>query len=279
MAGAILQLHFYYLFAMIFKDKLCWVTGASSGIGEALAYELAKQEARLIISARNEDELNRVKKNCLDYTSFCEVVPFDLSKPDEVERTANETISRFGNIFLLINNGGISQRSLAHETPIEIDRKILEVDFFSYVILTKAVIPGMIAQKEGYIAATSSISGKFGFPYRSAYTAAKHAIQGFFETLRIELQPFGISVTIAYPGRIKTNISLSAVESNGKPHGEMDPGQANGIPAEKCAKQFVKAIEKRKPEKLIGSKELLMVHIKRLCPWLFYKLVNKIKPN
>ncbi|MFA5647873.1 MAG: SDR family oxidoreductase [Bacteroidales bacterium] len=264
---------------MIFKDKLCWITGASSGIGEALAYELAKQGGRLIISARNEDELNRVKKNCLELTPFCEVVPFDLSNPNEVEKTANETITRYGNIFLLINNGGISQRALAHETPLEIDRKILEIDFFSYVILTKAVIPGMIAQKSGYIAATSSISGKFGFPYRSAYAAAKHAIQGYFETLRIELQPFGISVTIAYPGRINTNISFSAVKSDGSAHGQMDAGQANGIPAEKCAKQYIKAIEKRKPEKLIGSKELLMVHIKRLCPWLFFKMVNKIKPN
>lgn len=264
---------------MIFKDKLCWVTGASSGIGEALAYELAKQGARLIISARNEGELNRVKKNCLELTPFCEVVPFDLSNPNEVEKTANETIARFGNIFLLINNGGISQRALAHETPLEIDRKILEVDFFSYVILTKAVIPGMIAQKGGYIAATSSISGKFGFPYRSAYAAAKHAIQGYFETLRIELQPFGISVTIAYPGRINTNISFSAIKSDGNPHGQMDPGQASGIPAEKCARQYIKAIEKRKPEKLMGSKELLMVHIKRLWPWLFFKMVNKIKPN
>ena len=264
---------------MIFKDKLCWVTGASSGIGEALVYELAKQGAKLIISARNVAELNRVKTHCLGLTSFCEVVSFDLSNPNEVEKIAKETITEFGSIFLLINNGGISQRALAHETPLDIDRKIMEIDFFSYVILTKAVIPGMILQKEGFIAATSSISGKFGFPYRSAYAAAKHAIQGYFETLRIELQPFGISVTIAYPGRINTNISFSAVKSDGNPHGQMDPGQANGIPAEKCAIQYIKAIEKQKPEILIGSKELLMVHIKRLCPWLFYKMINKIKPN
>ena len=264
---------------MVFKDKLCWVTGASSGIGEALAYELAKQGARLIISSNNEAELERVKTNCIKLTSFCEAVAFDLSDPNVVQTTAIETVNRFGNIYLLINNGGISQRSLAHETPLEIDRRVMEIDFFSYVILTKAVMPGMIAQKAGYIAATSSISGKFGFPYRSAYAAAKHAIQGYYETLRLELEPLGISVTIAYPGRVNTSISINAITNDGKSHGVMDPGQANGISAEECARQYIKAIEAKKPEKLIGGKELLMVHIKRLFPRIFYKVIKKIKPN
>jgi short-subunit dehydrogenase len=264
---------------MIFKDKLCWVTGASSGIGESLAYELAKQGARLIISSRDVTELKRVRVNCLKQTPFCEIIPFDLSNPTLVEATAKETMSRFGNIYLLINNGGISQRSLAHETPLEIERKIMEVDFFSYLILTKAVLPGMISQGAGYIAATSSISGKFGFPYRSAYAAAKHAIQGYFETLRLELKPLGISVTIAYPGRVKTKISLNAITSDGKSHGAMDSGQTNGISAEKCARQYIKAITKQNPEKLIGGKELILVRIKQLFPWLFYRIVGKISPT
>ncbi|MDX9846686.1 MAG: SDR family NAD(P)-dependent oxidoreductase [Tenuifilaceae bacterium] len=264
---------------MIFKDKLCWVTGASSGIGEALAYELAKQGAKLIISSNDATELKRVQKNCLAQTTFCEAISFDLSNPSEVNTIAKDTVSRLGNIYLLINNGGISQRSLAHETPIEIDRRVMEIDFFSYLILTKAVVPGMISQGEGYIAATSSISGKFGFPYRSAYAAAKHAIQGYFETLRLELKPLGISVTIAYPGRVNTKISLNAITNEGKSHGVMDPGQANGISAEECARQYIRAIERRKPEKLIGGKELLMVHIKRLFPKLFFRIVGKISPT
>ncbi|PKP36013.1 MAG: short-chain dehydrogenase, partial [Bacteroidetes bacterium HGW-Bacteroidetes-15] len=174
---------------MIFKDKICWITGASSGIGEAIAYELAKQGAKLLISSNDPLELERVRTNCLDITPFCEAIPFDLSNPTEVKLIAQNTTKKFGPIFLLINNGGISQRALAVDTPIEIDRKILEIDFFSYVALTKEVMPGMIQAREGFIAATSSISGKFGFPLRSAYAAAKHAIQGFFETIRIELLP------------------------------------------------------------------------------------------
>ena len=264
---------------MIFKDKICWVTGASSGIGEAIAYELAKQGAKLLISSNDPQELDRVKTNCLNINSFCEAIPFDLSNPTEVKITALNTTKKYGPIFLLINNGGISQRSLAVDTPIEIDRKILEIDFFSYVAITKEVMPGMIQAREGFIAATSSISGKFGFPLRSAYAAAKHAIQGYFETLRIELLPHNIGVTIAYPGRVNTKISVNAIDKDEKSHGVMDPGQANGISAEECAKQYLKAIVKRKPEVLIGGKELLMVHIKRLFPSLFFKIVSKIKPT
>ncbi|MFO8021578.1 MAG: SDR family NAD(P)-dependent oxidoreductase [Perlabentimonas sp.] len=262
---------------MIFKDKTCWVTGASSGIGKAIVLELAKSGANLIISSNDSHELNLVKENCLEHTNFCEAIPFDLSNATEVESISKQVVNKYGPIFLLINNGGISQRALAHETPISLDRKILEIDFFSYIAITKVVMPGMIEAREGYIAATSSISGKFGFPLRSAYAAAKHAIQGYFETLRLELKPYNIGVTIAYPGRVNTNISLHALKKDGNEHGEMDKGQAGGISAEKCAKQYLKAIAKRKPEILIGGKELLMVHLKRLFPSIFFKVIGKIK--
>ena len=264
---------------MLFKDKVCWVTGASSGIGEALAYRLAREGAQLIISSNQPVELEQVASRCLKHTSFCNAIAFDLNNPDEVSRVAKETVEKFGPIYLLINNGGISQRALAPETPLELDRKIMEIDFFSYIILTKAVLPGMLSAGEGFIAATSSISGKFGFPLRSAYAAAKHAIQGYFETLRLELQPHNISVTIAYPGRVRTNISLSAIEKDGKAYGKMDPGQATGIPVERCAEEYIRAIKKRKPEKLIGGKELLMVHIKRLFPSLFFRVIKNVKPT
>ncbi len=259
-----------------FKDRLVWITGASSGIGKEITIQLAKEGAKLLISSNNPAELSDVAKICKDYTNFCVEIPIDLSNPQEVKQIADDTISKYGTIYLLINNGGISQRSLVMDTPVEIDRKLMEIDYFSYVIITKSVLPGMIDAKEGYIAATSSISGKFGFPLRSAYSAAKHAIQGFFETLRIEMLPYNVSVTIAYPGRIRTNISLHAIDQNGKAHGVMDPGQGNGLSAEECAKRYIKAIKKRKPEILIGKGELLAVHIKRLFPSLFFKIVHKI---
>ena len=178
-----------------------------------------------------------------------------------------------------MNNGGISQRSEISETSIEMHRKIMEIDFFSYIIITKTVLPSMIASGGGYIAATSSISGKFGFPLRSAYASAKHAIQGFFETLRIEMLSHNISVTIAYPGRVNTKISVNALKADGSAHGTLDAGQAGGITAEKCAQQYIKAIKHRKPEILIGGKELLMVHIKRFFPRLFFKIIGNIKPT
>ncbi len=263
----------------IFKNKLCWITGASSGIGEALALELAKQGANLILSSNQPHELERVHKMCAKYTNYCKLVAFDLSKPYEVQKTAQEILSDYGTPFLLVHNGGISQRSLIAETSMDLHRKIMEIDFFSYVLITKTVLPKMMEAKEGYIAATSSISGKFGFPLRSAYASAKHAIQGFFETLRIEMLPHNISVTIAYPGRVNTNISVNALKSDGTAHGTMDPGQAGGITAEKCAKIYLSAIKKREPEVLIGGKELLMVHIKRFFPRLFFRMVSRIKPT
>ncbi len=260
-----------------FKNKLVLITGASSGIGKAISFQLAKEGAKLLIADKNLDVLNNVKNECLKHTPFCESICFDLLNPSEVSAAATEILSKYGPIYLLINNGGISQRSLANETPIEIDRKIMEIDFFSYIILTKAFIPSMIEQKEGYIAATSSLSGKFGFHLRSSYSAAKHAIQGYFETLRMELKVHGISVTVAYPGSINTSISVNAIEKDGRPHGIMDPAQSNGMSAEECAKHYIKAIKKGRAEVLIGGKEIIMFHLRRFFPRLFFKIIGKIK--
>ena len=260
-----------------FKNKLCWVTGASSGIGEAIAIELAKEGAHLHLSSNQPKELEEVKNRCLQYTSVCHTSVFDLSNPDEVKKSAEAAVEKYGAVYLLINNGGISQRSEIIDTSIEMHRKIIEIDFFSYLIITKTVLPSMIEAGEGFIAATSSISGKFGFPLRSAYASAKHAIQGFFETLRIEMLRHNIAVTIAYPGRVNTKISMNALKADGTTHGAMDAGQAGGISAEKCAKQYIKAIKHKKPEVLIGSKELLMVPIKRFFPRIFFKIVGNIK--
>lgn len=260
-----------------FKNRLVLITGSTSGIGKAITLQLAKEGAKMIIADRNEADLNKTKEECLKYTSFCETITFDLSNPNEVSQAASTILEKYGPIYLLINNGGISQRSLAHETPIEIDRKIMEIDFFSYIILSKAFIPSMIKQKEGYIAVTSSLSGKFGFHLRSSYSAAKHALQGYFETLRMELKQHGISVTIAYPGSINTNISINAIEKDGSKHGVMDPAQSNGMSAETCAKHYIHAIKKGRAEVLIGGKEFIMFHLKRFFPRLFFKLIGKIK--
>lgn len=262
-----------------FTNKLVWITGASSGIGRQLALQLAREGARLILSTHNADELREVATECRKYTEFCEELVFDLGNSVVVQQVAETTAAKYPDIFCLINNGGISQRSLALETPMDVTRRIMEIDFFSHVAITTAVARNMAKNRQGYIAATSSISGKFGFPLRSAYASAKHAVQGFFETLRAEMKPLNVSVTVIYPGRIRTNISLHAIDGTGKEHGQMDPGQLNGLPPEICAKRYIKAIKKRKPARLIGRIELLPVYIKRYWPALFFKMVTKINPT
>jgi short-subunit dehydrogenase len=258
-----------------FKDKVIWITGASSGIGEALALEFARQEARLILSARREDELKRVgaltKLPELDLM----LLPFDLSDTKNASGLAAQIMNKFGRIDILINNGGYSQRSEAIETPIEIDRQLMEVNYFSYVALTKAVLPYMKRQKSGQIIAISSIAGKFGFYLRSSYSAAKHALHGFYESMRLETEKFGIKTLIVCPGKIKTNVSFNAITATGKVHNKMDESHENAMSAEECAKQIIKGIKSNKEEIFIGGKEILMVKIKRFFPKLFSKLVRK----
>ena len=259
-------------------DKVIWITGASSGIGEALAYEWSKLGARVILSARRESELERVKAACA-HSDRCTIAPLDLSRQEDIEATADRMLQQFGAIDILVNNGGISQRSLVIETDVAVDRRIMEVDYFSGVVLTKKLLPAMVAKGGGHIVAISSIVGMFGFPLRSAYSAAKHAMHGFYETVWAELHTQGIRVTVVCPGRILTDVSLHALTKDGTPHGEMDHGQANGITAETCARKIIRAVRKNKREVYIGQKDLLMIYFKRYIPWVYYRLVSRVQPK
>ncbi|NCB09688.1 MAG: SDR family NAD(P)-dependent oxidoreductase [Bacteroidia bacterium] len=144
--------------------------------------------------------------------------------------------------------------------------------------LTKAVLPSMIENGGGHIAVTSSIVGKFGFPYRSSYSASKQALHGFFESLRAENVQQNIRVSIIIPGRIKTNISVNAINKEGKSHARMDEGQDKGMAAEESAKIIIKRLKREKKEILVGGTEVIMVHIRRFLPWLYYRLSSKVKP-
>lgn len=261
-----------------FKDKVIWITGASSGIGEALAVEFAKQEARLILSARREDELKRVAALTKLPELDIMILPFDLSDTKNASGLTAQILNKFGRIDILINNGGYSQRSEAGETSIDIDRQLMEVNYFSYVALTKAVLPYMKCQKSGHIIAISSIAGKFGFYLRSSYSAAKHALHGFFDSLRLETEKQGIKTLIVCPGKIKTNVSLNAVTASGTAHNKMDESHEDAMSAEECAVQIISGILKNKEEVYIGGKEILMVKIKRFFPKLFGKLIRKQSP-
>lgn len=260
---------------MKFANKVVWITGASSGIGEALVYEFVKEGAKVIASARRAAELQRVRENCLQNKDKVQVLPLDLIDIEGMQ----EVVEGIGRIDVLVNNGGISQRSFAHETPLDVDRRIFEVNYFGQVALTKMVLPKMIQQGGGQIVAVSSITGKFGFPLRSAYSASKHAIHGFFETLGFELADKNIHVTIINPGRIRTNISFHALQKDGSPQESMDKGLDEGMPAELCAQKMLKAIYQRKKEANIGGKEIMMVYFKRFIPSLFRRIASRIDPK
>lgn len=264
---------------MFFKGKTVWIIGASSGIGRALAIDMAKLQADLVISSRDVEELEKVREVCLQHTKRCYIIPLDLEENTYYNPQVKEVIRLYNTIDYLILIGGISQRSLVFETPIEIDRRLMEINYFGNISLTKVVLPHMIEQKSGHIIVVSSIVGKFGFPLRSAYSASKHALHGFYETLRAEQKQNNINITIVIPGRVQTNISYNAVLKDGSRHKQLDDGQAQGISAESCSKQIINAIKKNKKEALIGGKEIWMVWIRKFLPFLFYSFANKIQPK
>jgi short-subunit dehydrogenase len=262
-----------------YNGKVIWITGASSGIGAALATTLAQWNTRLILSSNQPAELEMVKASLPLKPDNVLTLPLDLGDPASLSGKAEEALAAFGHIDILINNGGISQRSRVMETSMEAIRKIMEIDFFSGVILTKSVLPSMAARGSGWIASVSSITGKFGFPLRSAYSAAKHAMVGFYESLGNEYYDQGIRTTLVFPGRVSTNISLGALGPDGKPQGIMDHGQEYGITPEQCAMDILNGIRKNKREVLSGGKELMMVYIKRFFPGLAFRLNRKIRPT
>lgn len=264
---------------MLFNDKIIWIVGASSGIGRALAIDMAKQKAKLILSSRNVEELENVQQTCLQFTEHCTVLSLDLERNTDYKSQIQEVINLYKGIDYLLLVGGISQRSNVSETPEIIDRKLMEINYFGNISLTKAVLSIMIEQKSGHIVVVSSIAGKFGWPLRSAYSASKHALHGFFESLRAEQYPNNIKVTIAIPGRVKTNISENALLKDGSKYGRLDAGQENGISAQLCAEKIIRGIRKNKKEILIGGKEIYMVWIRKFIPSLYYKFAAKTEPN
>ena len=271
-----LSLHFKMINKKFFSGKEIWITGASSGIGEALVYRFVQFGANLIISSIDPEGLARVKNNCPETANIL-IKPFDLSDTAEIDNLVKSVIDERGRVDYLFNIGGISQRSRIEETPLWIDRKIFEINYFGTIALIKAILPYMINQKSGHITATSSITGRFGFPLRSAYSSSKQALHGFIETLYLENKKNNINASILIPGRVKTNISLHALEKDGKEHGKLDSGQANGITPEKAAQQIIKGVKRNKREILVGSGELTMLYIRRIWPWLFFRIADKIK--
>lgn len=262
-----------------FEGKVVWITGASSGIGEALVYEFVGLGAFVIASSNQSDELLRVKNSCGEKANRVDVVFLDLANSSGFRELAEEQVARLGRIDILINLGGVSQRATIQDTPLSLDRKIMEINYFGTIALSKAVLPIMIKQKEGHILATSSISGRFGFPLRSAYSASKQALHGFFETLHIENRNNNIRASVIIPGRVRTNISINALTASGEAHGKMDPGQDKGVTTRKAALTIIRGIKKNRREILVGGSELIMLYIRKYFPAIFFNIAGRIKPE
>ncbi|MCC8191354.1 MAG: SDR family oxidoreductase [Planctomycetes bacterium] len=257
------------------KNHTVWVTGASAGIGQALAIEMAKAGAAVALSARRRDRLEETAADCRRYGGAVAVVPLDLADNTTLGPAAAAVKKALGPVDILVNVGGIGMRGLALDTDLAVARKILEIDFWGAVELTRLVLPGMIQRRKGQIVALTGVLGKFGAPRRSFYSAAKHAMHGWFESLREEILGTGVDITMLVPGWVRTEISQQALEADGSRHGSMDPGQARGISPQECAVRCLAAITKGVPEQLIGGRECGGVYLHRLWPGLFKRLLRR----
>ena len=259
----------------MYSGKVVWITGASSGIGEALAVAFSKEGAQLVLSARRRDELERVRERCKQAgrsNADHLVLPLDVTDHQSSIDAVESIKAGPGRIDVLINNAGISQRSLCVETDMAVYRRIMEVDVLGQIALTKAALPLMLEQGSGQIAITSSVAGKIGVPYRSGYCAAKHAVMGFYDALRGEVAHRGIRVHTIVPGYIQTNISVYALKGDGSTFNRVDKDIAGGMDVDRCAEVILKGLKKGKPEIPVGKGfEMHALWIKRFFPRIVFK--------
>lgn len=261
-------------------NKVIWITGASSGIGEALAYAFSAAGEKVLISARRTEELERVKAGCAN-PGLVRVLPMDLLDTASFAERVKEAVGAFGQVDILVHNGGIAQHGYVLETELAVQRQVMELDYFSYVALTKSMLPYFIERKSGHFVVMSSVMGKIGTPMRSAYAAAKHALHGFFDCLRAEVSPMGVQVTVLTPGYIQTNIAKYALTKDGTVLGKTSENIEKGLPADRAAKQILRAVRRGKFEAYIGkrSMEWVALGINRLAPGWLMRQAPKFVPK
>jgi dehydrogenase/reductase SDR family protein 7B len=257
-----------------FENKVVWITGASSGIGEALTYAFARKGAKLILSSRNKKALENVKNNCAETRNEIHLLPLDLSKLKTLNKKAKKAFSIFGRIDVMVHNAGLALRDLVVNTDIQIDKKIMDINYFAAVVLTKAVLPSMLKRESGHFLVISSVSGKYGVPKLSAYSASKHALHGFFDSLRAEVAQDNIKITMVVPGFVRTNITVNALKGDGTRYGKHMQVQEKGLDPSTVATKILEKAGKNKEEVLIGRLELLAVYCKRFFPVLFSKIIR-----
>lgn len=259
-----------------YRHKIVLITGASSGIGEAFALESAKAHCTLILVARRMEELRRVADLCSENGAedvLC--IKADVTDKSQISHLIQEIQSRDWSIDVFFNNAGISQRSLVLDAQEEIERQIMELNYFAPVYLSKALYP--FFSKDARMVIISSLSGLFGFPLRTTYAASKHALKGYFESWQVENEH--PHITLVYPGRIQSKISLHALHGDGKQHQQMDKAQEEGMAADRCARIILKAVANKKRKVLVGQKELILYWFYKHIPALYYKIASSIKAN
>lgn len=264
----------------MFENQVVWITGASSGIGEALALQFAAEGARIVLSSRREEALERVRQACIESGSRPDdvlVLPLDVTDFEAMPGALERVLAAYGRVDMLINNAGISQRDRCVDTRLEVYRRLLEIDVLGQIALTKCVLPVMQKQGSGHIAVTSSVAGKVGAPLRTGYCAVKHAVMGFFDALRAEIAPDGIRVTTITPGFIRTDISVNALRGDGSKFGTTDANIAGGMDVTRCAEVIMKGFRKGTPEIAVGKgAEMHALWLKRLFPRLVFRLAERV---
>jgi short-subunit dehydrogenase len=257
-----------------FQNKVIWITGASSGIGEEMCYQFSELGAKLIISARNQGKLKRVNAQLPRNPGSAKVLPIDLEILSELPDKAKEAISFYGRIDILINNAGLAIRDFARNTEIEVDQKLMNINYFGAVSLTKSLLPTFIKQKSGHIIVISSLSGKYGVPKLAAYSAPKHALHGFYESLRAELLESGIFISLIIPGIIQTEITAHAVLGKGENYGIVETAFKKAYPVEKAVRKMIVAIQKRKEGFYVGGSEGFTLWLNRFSPWMLRRIIR-----
>lgn len=260
---------------MRFRGRSVWITGASSGIGEALALAFAREGARVLLSARRTAELERVRGLCP--AGSAETLALDLADHSSLAAVAQRAWAEFGPVDIMVHNGGISQRSLAKVTAPDVDARLIAVNYLGPVFLTKALLPRMLERGQGHFVVISSLVGKLGSPLRSGYAGSKHALHGFFDSLRAECQGAGIHVTMICPGFVRTDISRNALTGDGSAQGTMDRATGRGISAGACAGRILDAVAARRVEVYVGGREKLGVYVMRFSPAFFAWLLRRVK--
>lgn len=259
-------------------NQVIWIIGASSGIGEALARHYSASGAKLILSARSRDKLYSVKSTCKGNPMNTHILPLNLENMEDLSQHAQEALRIFGRIDMLIHSAGVTQRALALDTDITVAQKIMNINYWGPVVLAQAVLPTMIKQGSGHLVVISSLMGKIGTRFRSSYAASKHALHGYFESLRSEIYDDNIDISMVCPGFVNTSLGEKALKGNGELYQKKDNIHNDAMSADKFVSKLAPYLHKRKEEIFIAGSEIKVIWASKYLPGkLFRKKMREAK--